>query len=114
MARPKEKVTDKVDLKEIERLAGLGLTDVEIGYVLDLTEQTINNYKKDNEFFLALKRGKEKADLRVTESLYKKACDGDTTAMIFWLKNRKSKDWRDKHDLDIKQDIEINIGFNED
>ena len=24
----------------------------------------------------------------------------DTTAQIFWLKNRKPKEWRDKHDID--------------
>ena len=42
-------------------------------------------------------------------SLYKRACgydhDGkhyppDTTAAIFWLKNRRSDEWRDKRELD--------------
>ena len=29
----------------------------------------------------------------------------DTTAQIFWLKNRKPTDWRDKRDVEIKEEI---------
>ena len=28
-------------------------------------------------------------------------CPPDPTACIFWLKNRKPKDWKDKRELDI-------------
>ena len=31
---------------------------------------------------------------------------GDTTAQIFWLKNRKPEEWRDKRDVDSKVEIE--------
>lgn len=41
------------------------------------------------------------ADARVVNRLYAKALEGDTTAMIFWLKNRQPNDWRDKRDIDI-------------
>lgn len=72
--RPPEAVEDKIDLLQVEKLAGLGLTDVEIGHVIGVTEQTVNNWKTDDEFLLVLKRGKEKADSRVVQSLYKRAC----------------------------------------
>ncbi|MGL6058998.1 MAG: helix-turn-helix domain-containing protein, partial [Culicoidibacterales bacterium] len=31
----------------------------------------------------------------------------DTTAQIFWLKNRKPDDWRDKKDVNLSGDIGI-------
>ena len=71
--RPKEKPGDKCDLIQVEKLAGLGMTDIEIGYVLGVTEQTVNNWKTDEGFLLALKTGKAKANSRVVESLYKRA-----------------------------------------
>lgn len=37
----------------------------------------------------------------------------DTTAQIFWLKNRKPEQWRDKKDVDIKGDIKSNSPYNE-
>ena len=36
------------------------------------------------------------ADFEVESALFKKAKMGDVTAQIFWLKNRKPKQWRDK------------------
>ena len=125
--RPKEDVVEKLEalptgLAQVERLAGLGLTDKEIGRALGKCEQTINNWKKDERFLVALKKGKEEADRRVTKSLFKRACGyrytektyekqtltkavvkqfaPDTTACIFWLKNRRPEDWRDKREME--------------
>jgi len=80
------------------------------------------------EFCHSVKSGKEKADERVERSLYQKAtgynyteeqafkvkvaqhkeevevveverhAPADTTAAIFWLKNRRKEEWRDKID----------------
>lgn len=36
----------------------------------------------------------------------KKQVAPDTTAQIFWLKNRKPQEWRDKQEVDLKADIE--------
>lgn len=91
--RPKEPIEEKVDLQEVERLAGLGLTQEEIGYVLGVTGRTIRTYKQNEQFSSALKKGKVKADLNVTRSLYRRACEGDVTAAIFWLKNRQPDRW---------------------
>ena len=98
MARPSKY---KEEFNEIARkLALLGLTDAEIGYHLGVDERTINNWKdKYPEFFQSLKDGKELADCEVVDSLYTKAKAGDTTACIFWLKNRRSQNWRDRQDI---------------
>jgi hypothetical protein len=83
------------------------------------------------EFCDAIKSAKEIADERVERSLYQKATGynyteeqaikikkaqheeevevvevekhspADTTAAIFWLKNRRKAEWRDKHDHEV-------------
>jgi hypothetical protein len=127
--RPKTTVREKLaqisfDPKKIETLGALGLTDVQIGSVLGVTEMTLNLWKKDKEFLIALKKGKELADSKVVESLYRRATgydhkdtyfssyQGDVTATpytkhyppdvvacIFWLKNRQKGEWRDVQDF---------------
>lgn len=93
---------DQIDLAKLEVIASMGLTDQEIAVVLEIAERTLNYWKKNNpEFNQALKRGKLKADLKVTESLYRKALAGDTTAQIFWLKNRMPEKWREKSQVEI-------------
>ena len=44
----------------------------------------------------ALKKGKEVVDFEVENALLKSALEGNTTAQIFWLKNRKKTKWRDR------------------
>jgi hypothetical protein len=75
----------------------LGLTDVQMAEKFGVSESTFNLWKKKHpEFSESLKAGKEDADSKVVNALYEKACNGDTTAMIFWLKNRQRFSWRDK------------------
>lgn len=42
-----------------------------------------------------------KNELVVTKRV-KKHVPGNVTAQIFWLKNRKPNDWRDKHDIEVE------------
>jgi hypothetical protein len=44
--------------------------------------------------------GREASDDRVEESLYRNALAGNTTAQIFWLKNRRPDRWRDVQHVD--------------
>ncbi len=84
-------------------LCCLGLTNDQLGERLGVTRATINNWKQLHpDFFDAIKRGKEDADSLVVNALRKKALDGDTTAMIFWLKNRQPKDWRDRKNIALE------------
>lgn len=46
------------------------------------------------------------ADEVVIHSLYTKATAGkDTTAMIFWLKNRRPDEWRDRRDVNLTNEV---------
>lgn len=64
----------------------------------------------------ALKKGGEVPDYAVQNALFEKALNGDVTAMIFWLKNRKPDKWRDRHEnaIDLTAgnmgDFEIEVG----
>lgn len=79
------------------KLALLGLTDEEMAVALDITTSTFYKWLNEHsEFSEAIKNSKVIADAEVAQSLYKKALTGDTTSAIFWLKNRQSRQWRDK------------------
>ena len=88
--------------EQAAKLCRLGATDAEMADFFDVTEQTINNWKSDHpDFFESIKRGKVLADAEVANSLYNRALGStdyppDTTACIFWLKNRRPSSWRDK------------------
>lgn len=58
----------------------------------------------------ALNAGREVADSAVANALHEKAKAGDTTAMIFWLKNRMRNSWRDRHDVEAKVDANVQVG----
>ncbi len=74
-----------------------GLTDEQIAHNIGINKKTLYEWKKKySNFGNALKKGKEIIDYAVENALLKKALDGDVTAMIFWLKNRRPDKWRDK------------------
>ncbi|EMO5719088.1 terminase [Enterobacter cloacae subsp. cloacae] len=107
-----------------EKLALLGLTDTQTAFALGVSERTLNRWKKQYPGFCqSLKNGKALADAKVAHALYRKATGytyqleeirnvngrlsavpvtrhqpPDTTACIFWLKNRQPELWRDKPD----------------
>ena len=84
-------------LIQIEGWKRDGLTDEQIGHNLGLSETTITDYKKKYPLFLgAIKKGKEIVDFEVENALLKNALSGNVTAQIFWLKNRKKEQWREK------------------
>lgn len=108
--------------QQATNLCLLGATDDDLAKFFGFDERTINRWKVDHpEFGRALKAGKEGADANIGNSLYQRAIgyshdseeikvvEGaivrvpitkqyppDTTAMIFWLKNRRPDLWRDK------------------
>ena len=96
------------DYLNITKWAGLGLSETQIADNLGVGISTITRNKNRNERFeQALKKGKAKAIEQVTNALFNNAVhDNNTTAQIFYLKNRDSTNWSDRqevnHNLDLK------------
>lgn len=104
------------------QLCERGATDFELSEYFDVAWSTLKLWKiKHPEFSAALKAGKEIADNLVERSLYQRAVGyshpdvhisnyqgtvaqtpitkhypPETVACIFWLKNRRSAEWRDR------------------
>jgi hypothetical protein len=113
--------------EQAEKLCKLGATDKELANFFEVSEQTLNTWKtKYPEFLASLKAGKEHADATVAERLFQRATGyshpevhictiqnevvmtpitkhypPDTTAAIFWLKNRRPDNWRDKTEREV-------------
>jgi hypothetical protein len=127
MAKGKYETHVKPKLLLIEAWCRDGLTDEQIYKNLDISHESFYKYKKEHvEFTDTLKRGKEVIDVMVENALLKSALgyeyeeeamtrDGperlrkvahpNTTALIFWLKNRKPKEWRDKHEIESHSEV---------
>lgn len=112
---------------QAEKLCKLGATDMEVADFFGVDVRSIYRWKAEFEDFCqALKAGKDAADERVVRSLYARAngyehdevdirvvsgeivqtpirkyYPPDTTAAIFWLKNRRKEEWRDKIDHEL-------------
>lgn len=108
--------------EQAEKLCQLGATDLQMADFFEVSESTFHLWKHTHpEFSESIKLAKEIADKNVERSLYRKAlgyefesekvfCNEGSvtrvpirefvppsdTAMIFWLKNRKSAEWRDR------------------
>ena len=81
----------------LEGWARDGLTDEQIAKNIGIAVSTLYDWKsRFPEFSKALKKGKEVVDFEVENALLKSALEGNTTAQIFWLKNRKRDKWKDK------------------
>lgn len=81
----------------LEGWARDGLTDEQIAKNCGCNAGTLYEWKKKYpEISEALKKGKEVVDYEVENALLQSARDGNTTAQIFWLKNRRPDKWRDK------------------
>lgn len=117
----------------LEGWARDGLTNEQIANNIGINVKTLYDWKnKESNISNSLKRGKEVVDFEVENALLKKALgytitlhkqkvtkDGDvvdieeemhvppdTTAQIFWLKNRKKQDWRDKVEVEKGESIQ--------
>lgn len=98
MAKGKyEKWLKEENLLLLEGWARDGLTDEQIAKNIGITVSTFYEWKKKySEISESLKKGKEVVDYQVENALLSSALEGNTTAQIFWLKNRRPDKWRDK------------------
>lgn len=110
----------------------MGGTQVDLAEAFGVTLRTIENWMAEGEeFFRAVKLKQASMDNLVERSLFERAMGyeheseeifhnkdtgivraqtrrkyaPDTTAAIFWLKNRKPKEWRDKIDVDANVNV---------
>jgi len=84
-------------LLRIQGWARDGLTDEQIAKEMHIGSRTLYEWKKKYpQIMQALKESKDAVDRQVENALYKAAMEGNTTAQIFWLKNRKPVQWRDQ------------------
>ena len=125
---------EKDKLILLEGWARNGLTEEQIAKNIGVSRQTLWSWKeKEVDILNALKKGKEVVDIEVENALLKRALGytitlkeqkidkdgcvhdlekdvhipGDTTAQIFWLKNRRKQQWRDKVEVETNGE-EIN------
>ena len=82
-----------------------GLTQEQIAHNMGIGLTTLKEWrKKEPTIETTLKKGREVADYEVENALFKNALDGNVTAQIFWLKNRKKNQWRDKVEYETNND----------
>lgn len=73
-----------------------GLTDEQLAHNIGINPDTLYAWKKKYpEISEALKKGKDVVDFEVENAMLKSALEGNVTAQIYWLKNRKAIQWRD-------------------
>lgn len=85
-----------------------GLTNEELAEKMGISVATLYNWKKSNvEFLEVLKEDRDFCDDNVENALYRAALDGNVTAQIFYLKNRRRKDWKDKQDVEVSGEVGI-------
>ncbi len=126
----------KPEYADLARKFGLlGATNEDLGRMFEVDVTTIDRWIASKpEFCGALKEGREVADQHVAERLFKRATgyehsavkimayEGqsfeheyvekyppDTTAAIFWLKNRRPDLWRDKTETEHSGNITVQL-----
>ena len=124
------KIKDWLEQDKLTLLEGWsrdGLTNEQIANNIGINVKTLYDWKnKESNISNALKKGKEVVDIEVENALLKRALgykydevtyengvetkratkevQPDTTAQIFWLKNRKPKNWKDKQNSENTSD----------
>ncbi len=117
------------------KLCLLGATDLDLANFFEVAESTINLWKKEHiEFSESIKTAKQMADATVADRLFKRATGyehddvdikqyqgeiiktpitkhypPDTTAAIFWLKNRQKDKWRDQSQVDSNVNLGVDV-----
>lgn len=88
---------EKDKLILLEGWARDGLTNEQIANNMGINAKTLYDWKnKESKICNILKKSREIVDFEVENALLKNALSGNVTAQIFWLKNRKKNEWRER------------------
>ena len=79
----KPHVPDAKTRATVEAMSSYGIPQEDIAAVIGIDSKTLRLYYRTE-----LDTATAKANSQVAQRLYKKALDGDTSSMIFWLKTR--------------------------
>ena len=88
-------------------LSSVGTRHEDIATVLSISTDTLTKYYKEE-----LDKGRIEANASVAETLFKQAKEGNTTAMIFWLKSRAKWKESTQHEISGNADgtpVEVKI-----
>ena len=88
-------------------LSTVGTRHEDIASVLSISHDTLVKYYKEE-----LDKGRIEANASVAETLFKQAKEGNTTAMIFWLKSRARWKESTQHEISGNPDgtpVEVKI-----
>lgn len=130
------------NLRQIEKMAEKGFTNMEFADALGIAHSTFDNYLSQHDDLMgAVKRGRDKADKLVEQSLFQRAIGykhkavkimqfqgdpvkvdyvehypPDTMAGMYWLNNRKHREWKQKQTVETvdgaNKPLSIQVGTN--
>ena len=109
MPKPKIQITE-AQLKQIESMAGIGLTMEQIGQVLGISERTLHRNKiTDSAVMAALQRGRAVAAFQVGKSLFQNATNGDFKSIQWYEMTRCGRSGKQEvtHTGDEAQPLQI-------
>jgi phosphohistidine phosphatase SixA len=92
---------------KVYMLSTVGTRHEDIASVLSISHDTLVKYYKED-----LDKGRIEANASVAETLFKQAKEGNTTAMIFWLKSRAKWKESTQHEISGNPDgmpVEVKI-----
>jgi hypothetical protein len=104
--RPPHLATADTRIK-VYTLSTVGTRHEDIASVLGISHDTLVKYYKEE-----LDKGRIEANASVAETLFKQAKEGNTTAMIFWLKSRAKWKESTQHEISGNPDgspVEVKI-----
>ena len=98
---------DATTRNKVFMLSTVGTRHEDIATVLNISADTLTKYYHDE-----LAKGRIEANASVAETLFKQAKEGNTTAMIFWLKSRAKWKETSQHEISGNPDgtpVEVKI-----
>lgn len=96
---PKPWVPTEDESKRVRLLAGLGLTQAQIGHAMEKSVDSLQRHCRED-----LDKGKADTIAKVAGSLVQRALTGDTASAIFYLKTQAG--WKEKDSLDLNLNVQ--------